>query len=429
MMNYDYIVLGTGIAGYEITRHLMRDGSKNILLIEKELLGGTALINGAVPMKALLDGIKFNTEEGYTSKMARVKAKIEKDLSGKNVKLIYGEGIFKSSNEVEVNGQIYSGSEIIICTGTSPSNILGLEIDGERILSHKDIFNYLDYKGRIIILGGNVEGIEMASYFSEIGGDVTIVEAESELLAGNDRDLVQPIIDRLKENGVSFHIGDIVEAVDQRQDGLRVRLASGNSLMGDKVIVTFARKPNTPKGLENTKVLTSDGFILVNEKYKTKDDSIYALGDINGKHGMAHVAANQALELYNSFKSLGLDERFSYNILSRGIFTKPELAGVGLQEVDLLGKEYKVIKKQFADSFRGISKSIDFGFLKLILDRKNKILGIWMLGEDVIDSVGYLPILLREEMDIDFILSNLVIHPSLGELLREALLEGREMSI
>ena len=269
----------------------------------------------------------------------------------------------------------------------------------------------------------------MASYFSEIGGDVTIVEAESELLAGNDRDLVQPIIDRLKENGVSFHIGDIVEAVDQRQDGLRVRLASGNSLMGDKVIVTFARKPNTPKGLENTKVLTSDGFILVNEKYKTKDDSIYALGDINGKHGMAHVAANQALELYNSFKSLGLDERFSYNILSRGIFTKPELAGVGLQEVDLLGKEYKVIKKQFADSFRGISKSIDFGFLKLILDRKNKILGIWMLGEDVIDSVGYLPILLREEMDIDFILSNLVIHPSLGELLREALLEGREMSI
>lgn len=429
MMNYDYIVLGTGIAGYEITRHLMRDGSKNILLIEKELLGGTALINGAVPMKALLDGIKFNTEEGYTSKMARVKAKIEKDLSGKNVKLIYGEGIFKSSNEVEVNGQIYSGSEIIICTGTSPSNILGLEIDGERILSHKDIFNYLDYKGRIIILGGNVEGIEMASYFSEIGGDVTIVEAESELLAGNDRDLVQPIIDRLKENGVSFHIGDIVEAVDQRQDGLRVRLASGNSLMGDKVIVTFARKPNTPKGLENTKVLTSDGFILVNEKYKTKDDSIYALGDINGKHGMAHVAANQALELYNSFKSLGLDERFSYNILSRGIFTKPELAGVGLQEVDLLGKEYKVIKKQFADSFRGISKSMDFGFLKLILDRKNKILGIWMLGEDVIDSVGYLPILLREEMDIDFILSNLVIHPSLGELLREALLEGREMSI
>lgn len=429
MMNYDYIVLGTGIAGYEITRHLMRDGSKNILLIEKELLGGTALINGAVPMKALLDGIKFNTEEGYTSKMVRVKAKIEKDLSGKNVKLIYGEGIFKSSNEVEVNGQIYSGSEIIICTGTSPSNILGLEIDGERILSHKDIFNYLDYKGRIIILGGNVEGIEMASYFSEIGGNVTIVEAESELLAGNDRDLVQPIIDRLKENGVSFHIGDIVEAVDQRQDGLRVRLASGNSLMGDKVIVTFARKPNTPKGLENTKVLTSDGFILVNEKYKTKDDSIYALGDINGKHGMAHVAANQALELYNSFKSLGLDERFSYNILSRGIFTKPELAGVGLQEVDLLGKEYKVIKKQFADSFRGISKSIDFGFLKLILDRKNKILGIWMLGEDVIDSVGYLPILLREEMDIDFILSNLVIHPSLGELLREALLEGREMSI
>lgn len=436
---YDVVIIGGGIAGY-YSAMALRKGGKTVALIEKHSLGGTALRWGALPVKKALDSfknIKNNCDEIENIKETLINkwnedlnildTKIKKDLTEEEVDIYIGNGEFLDSTTFRLEDKILEAKYFIIATGTEPHSIKEIPVDGVNIITHKEAIDLTNLPKNIIILGGNVEGIEFAALFSEIGVDVTIVEKEDSILYENDRDLVEPIETHLVSNGVNIIKGVGAKSAKVSTEGVEILLDNGDIISAEKALVTFMRKPNFPLGIENTNIRTNKNNIIVYENLLTDEKNIFAIGDINGILGMAHVAIQQGLSVADYIlKNISID--ISHHILPRAIFTLPEMAGVGKQEWELKEHNipYKIGIALFKDSWRGWAKNIDYGFVKVILDEENKILGLWMIGENVSEYIGLIGSMIKEGKTADDLLSNLIIHPSLGESIREALLQGKK---
>ncbi|WMM25387.1 NAD(P)/FAD-dependent oxidoreductase [Tissierella sp. MB52-C2] len=436
---YDVVIIGGGIAGYYSAMALRR-GGKTVALIEKHSLGGTALRWGALPVKKALDSfknIKNNCDEIENIKETLINkwnedlnildTKIKKDLTEEEVDIYIGNGEFLDSTTFRLDDKILEAKYFIIATGTEPHSIKEIPVDGVNIITHKEAIDLTNLPKNIIILGGNVEGIEFAALFSEIGVDVTIVEKEDSILYENDRDLVEPIEAHLVSKGVNIIKGVGAKSAKVSTEGVEILLDNGDIISAEKALVTFMRKPNFPLGIENTNIRTNKNNIIVYENLLTDEKNIFAIGDINGILGMAHVAIQQGLSVADYIlKNIPID--ISHHILPRAIFTLPEMAGVGKQEWELKEHNipYQIGIALFKDSWRGWAKNIDYGFVKVILDEENKILGLWMIGENVSEYIGLIGSMIKEGKTADDLLSNLIIHPSLGESIREALLQGKK---
>ena len=437
--NYDVIIIGGGIAGYESARALAR-GGKQVALVERDKLGGTALRWGALPIKKILDSFKNLNNYDLSSResikerlilkwdedLALLDNKIKKDLEDLEIDIYFGDGEFINSHAFKLDNILLETEYFIIATGTEADSIKEIPIDRKSIISHKEAINLKDLPKDIVILGGNVEGVEIAAAYGEMGVNVILVEKEADILFDNDQDLIKGIEEQLISKNVKIIKGLGAKAIELTEDGVRVILDNEQVLIGEKVLVTFKRKVNIPRGIENTKIKFDGNKIIVNESLLTHEENVFAIGDINGILGMAHVGIQQGLQVAEYIlngKSIDID----YEILPRAIFTLPEMAGVGKQEWELKDESipYKLGIAFFKDSWRGWSKGIEEGFVKVILDEKDIILGIWMVGENVSEYIGLLGNLIKEEATSDDIMSNLIIHPSLSETILEAILEGK----
>lgn len=437
---YDVIVIGGGIAGYESARALAR-GGKTVGLVEKERLGGTALRWGAVPIKKILDTFKNqgnNTREDLRKRLIstwnedfnKLDSLIKSELQGLNIDIYFGDGEFINSGVFKIGGKSIEGDYFIIATGMEADSIEEIPIDGVNIITHRQAIDLNNLPEDIIVLGGNVEGVEIAAAYAEIGVGVTLVEKEENLLLDNDEDLVFPIESHLECRNVRIIKGVGAAGVKVEESGVRVFLHNGEEILGEKVLVTFTRKANFPRGIENTNIKVDENKIIVDGNLLSHEENIFAIGDINGILGMAHVGIQQAFQVADYIlNNKPID--ISYEILPRAIFTLPEMAGVGRQEWELKheGIPYKLGSYLFKDSWRGWAKGIKDGFVKVILDEKDIILGIWMVGENVSEYIGLIGSLIRDGKTADDILSNLIIHPSLGEAIFQAILEGKHKKV
>ncbi len=440
---YDVIVLGGGIAGYESAKALSR-GGKNVGLIEKDLLGGVALRWGALPIKKILDRfknidrsdknhvekLKENLISSWDEDLKILDEKIKKDLLDEKVDIYFGDGEFIDPNTFQIQGKRLKADYFIIATGTEADGLEGIPLDGKRVISHKEAIDLNNLSKDLIILGGSVEGVEIAGFYAELGLRVILVEKEENILYDNDQDLVYPIESYLLSKNVKIIKGLGAKSMNLLEDGVEIILENNEKIVGERVLLALKRKPNFPRGIENTRIQTDGEKILVGENFESHEKNIFAIGDINGILEMAHVARQQGLGVADYIlKKKPI--KASYEILPRAVFTIPEMAGLGKQEWELKeeGISYKVGLAYFKDSWRAWAKGIESGFVKSLISEENIILGIWMLGENVSEYIGLYSSIIKDEKSVDEVLSNLIIHPSLAEVLGESLLKGKNSKL
>lgn len=433
MESYDVLIIGGGLAGYYCAISCRKRGL-TVAIVEKEtLLGGTGIRTGALPVKKLLDTFKKNRKDKECVKTDIIKnldsqvkllcKKLEKDLRSNGVDIYFANGEFLDEHRYSLGEKILYGDYIVIATGTKPSSIEEIKIDGEIIITHKEGINLNNLPESIIILGGNVEGVEFANVYGNLGVEVIVVEKEEALLLGNDEDLVKPIESSLEKLQVNIVKGVGAKKAYIEDNKANIVLENGQILKADQALVTLDREPNFPKGIDKLNILKDEFKIKVDNNLRTNIDHIYAIGDINGILGMAHGAIQQGISVSEHI-SRKRPILMKYDSLPRAVFTMPEMAGAGYQENELIEKGINYIKgySYFSDTWRGWSKGIEEGFLKVLLDKDGRVLGIWMVGDDVSEYIGPLGLLLEKNITADDIKNNLIIHPSLWESLLDAIL-------
>ncbi|WFD09359.1 dihydrolipoyl dehydrogenase family protein [Tepidibacter hydrothermalis] len=438
-MRYDAVVIGSGAAGIYFSLSCANKGKK-VAIIEKDELGGTAFATGCLPVKRFMDKIKDMKKAEVLQKQGLININNDKELLYKACKssmdnienfiidkldseyidVYRGCASIQSKNTVKVNEDILNTDNIIIASGTNACSLKGsCEIDEDIIMSHKGIINMKDLCDELTIIGGNVEGIEFASLFSELGVKVTVIERESEILSGNDFDLIDNIKERLVSNNVNFMLDEEVVSIEKNEEMAYIKLKSGKKIETSKVLVTGIRKPNTPIGASEIGVTTEGGYVKVDNNLRTSVDNIYAIGDINGLHGMAHIAIQQGILLVDYIYE-GKNISFDYNSLPRCIFTINELAGAGLQESQL--SNCSVDKIYFNETFRGFDSDND-GFIKIIT-KDHYIKGVWINSIDAGSLIGNIGIWIDKNISIDDIKRSLFINPTLSESLIELAVRG-----
>ena len=358
-MQYDLIVLGGGPAGYLGAERAGAAGL-SVLCIEKGSVGGVCLNEGCIPTKTLLysaklyDGAKHGEKYGVSAqglavdhaKVVARKNKVVKLLVGgvkaalkqNGVTLIEGEGRVegrdKNGFRVWVNGETHTAGKLLIATGSAPAvpPIPGFKEGMERgfVLTNREILALTEAPERLVVIGGGVIGLEMASYFNSIGSAVTVVEMLDHIAGENDAELTALLQKNYEKKGVRFILGARVTELAEggvcyEKDGEACRVDA------DKVLLSIGRRANTAGlGLETIGVELARGAVVTDLHMRTNVPGVYAAGDVNGKSMLAHTAYREAEVAVNDM--LGIADEMRYGAVPSVVYTNPELASVGETE-------------------------------------------------------------------------------------------------
>ncbi|MFN7170930.1 MAG: dihydrolipoyl dehydrogenase [Candidatus Omnitrophota bacterium] len=449
MEEYEIAIIGAGPAGYVTALRAAQKGFKTVV-IEKDRVGGVCLNRGCIPTKALLEsarqinllnkasefGIKINQ---FSIDMARIwerEVKIVENLrrgieylfKRRGVILIKGEATLLDKKTISIkedNGEVerISAENIVIATGSSPSDLPRLKFDHENIISSDDILEKKILPHSLLIIGGGVIGCEFASLFSSLGTKVTIVELLKNLLPQEDEEISQQLEINFKKRGVKIFTERRVEKVEPGREGLNVFLSDGTNLEVEKVLVCVGRKPNTEGlGLEKLGVTIQNGWVVVDDYLKTNLPGIFAIGDVLGKTLLAHVAMYQGEMVVENI--VGKNRKMDYSAIPNCIYTFPEVASVGIKEnqAKALGIEYSVGRFPFRALGRAYTVGELDGFLKLIVDKKEKvILGAQAIGPEVTNIIPELVLAIKNRINTEQILNTIHAHPTFSEIIPEAI--------
>lgn len=428
-MKYDVIVVGSGAGGYYSAISSGKRGLKTVL-IEGEELGGTAFRWGSLAVKRILDGFRgvdeellgklgVDIEEHYRGKyaqgvrdMAYIEGIIRRKLEKAGVEVVIGKGRFVEEREdevvVEAGGRVIEGNNLIVATGSTGDSLWR----GERIITHRELLAMEELPERICIVGGGVEGIEIANITSYMGIETVVVEMEESVLKGTENNLVEPVVENIKRRGTEIYLNTRVEECIDLGDRVRVSLENRGEMEFPLVVVTGIRTSNMPEGVD---VETREGYIVVDENYRTSNERIYAVGDINGIMGMANAARYQGEQMGEILA--GKAEGRAYpESLSRAIYTIPEIACTGF-EGEYSGAAY------FADTFRGFSKGVEKGFVVVYSSDGKTICGISMSGRDVSEYLGPLGYLVDKKVTLEEAREIMMAHPTMMEAFHDAVEE------
>lgn len=460
---YDLVILGGGTGGYVAAVRAAQLGL-NTAIVEKEKLGGTCLHKGCIPSKALLRSAEvfatikrseeFGVEtSGVALNFARVqdrKTKIIDQLhkgvehlmkKGKidvyeGLGRILGPSIFSpmpGTISVEMNNgeenEMLIPKNVIIATGSRPRTLPGLEIDGKYVMTSDEALGMESLPSSIIIVGGGVIGIEWASMLSDFGVDVTVLEYADRIIPTEDKDISKEMQRLMKKRKIKVVTGaKVLPETLQKGEGVAISAevkGEQKEFHAEKMLVSVGRMANVEGiGLENTDIQVEKGVIVTNSFYQTKESHIYAIGDCIGGMQLAHVASHEGIVAVEHIVGES-PEPLQYHLISRCIYSSPEVASVGLTEDEAKEKGHKVKVGKF--SFRAIGKALVFGesdgFVKMIADEDtNDILGVHMIGPhvtDMISEAGLAQVLDATPWEVAHTIHP---HPTLSEAIGEAAL-------
>jgi len=451
-MIYDVLIIGGGPGGY---RAAERAGHKkmSVALFESRALGGVCLNEGCMPTKTLLYsaklydyakggaahyGIKSTAAIDHAAVVAR-KDKIVKQLvSGvamqmKEAKVTVVKGEAKVTGKtangftVTANGETYEGKKLILAAGSSAAvpPIPGLKeaVAAGVALTNREILDLKAAPGKLIVLGGGVIGLEMASYFNSIGTEVTVVEMLERIGGPTDLEMSRMLQDIYAKRGVKFLLGTKAVAVNGNK--LSIENAGGKSeLSADKILVSVGRRANTANlGLDSICVYLERGAVVTDEEMKTNIPNVYAIGDINGKSMLAHTAYREAEVAVNVIA--GERDTMVYNAIPAVIYTNPELSSVGETEetAKAKGLKTKTVKLPLMFSGRYIAENDGGnGFIKLILDQDQVILGAAMIGNPSSEMICAMAMAVTRKLTCKEFAKVVFPHPTVSEIFREAVI-------
>lgn len=454
MEKYDLIVLGGGPGGYNAAEKAAAGGLKT-LVIEKRALGGVCLNEGCIPSKSLLySGKVYNyavngEHYGVTTtgasidqkKVVERKNKVVKTLvSGigaqmkkLGVKVVYAEGKILGRDaegfKLEAEGETYVSDKLLIATGSAPvvPPIPGLReglTDGF-VMTNREILDLEEIPANLVVIGGGVIGLEMAAYFSSVGSHVTVVEMLDHIAGNTDREISEILKKNYAKKGVEFKLGCAVTAVG----GGKVTFTENGkeaSVPADKVLCSIGRRAVTAGyGLETLNVELERGAIKTDECMKNNIAGLYACGDVNGKIMLAHTAYREGEVAVNNM--LGKKDRMRYNAIPSVIYTNPEVGAVGETEESAKAKGYDVecvkLPMMFSGRYVAENEGGD-GIVKVIVDKKyRRILGVHMIANYAAEIIYGAAMMIETEITVDNLKEIVFPHPTVCEVIREALFE------
>jgi len=444
-------IIGGGPGGYTAAIRAAQLNAE-VTLIEKERVGGTCLNKGCIPTKVLLHtsgvyqaaknfesiGIKVTGTKLDWGEVQRRKTEVvnkqvkgvENLLINNNVKKISGEGSFINKNQIKVKESDGSQTIVdfdygIIATGSKPVVIPIPGIDLPGVITSDEALNLTEIPRSMVIIGGGVIGSEFAEVFSAVGCKVTIVEMLPNIVANMDRDIVSTLVFKFENSGVEIYTDTKVVSISRTEEGLAVNTESAGksrTFSAEKVLLAIGRKPVTDNlKLENAGVLTNKGTVAVNKNMQTNVSNIYAIGDARGGVMLAHAASSEGIAAVESI--MGMKPNIDFNTIPYCVYTKPELAGVGLTEDQARDKGYDVKVGLFPMSINGKAMIEDEqqGLVKYITDNATgEVLGLHISGPGATELIVEGVLAVRLEATIEEITSTIHAHPTVAEALHEA---------
>ncbi len=441
--NFDIVILGGGSGGYACALRAVQLG-KSVALIEKGKLGGTCLHNGCIPTKALLhaaevaDAARESENFGVQATfegidMPKVNAykdgvveRLYKGLQGLiksgGITVVEGEGKLVGPKTVEVGGQQYIGTNLVLATGSYARSLPGLEIGG-RVITSDEALTMSEVPAQVVIIGGSVIGVEFASVWKSFGADVTIIEALPTLIPLEDPSLSKQLERAFRKRKINFKTGVKFSGVKQSDAGVTVSLESGDTIETDLVLVAVGRGPSSAGlGFEEAGITVDRGWVPTNERLATNVDGVFAVGDLVPGLQLAHRGFAHGIFVAEEIAGLKPQPVIDSGI-PRVTYCEPEIASVGLTEPQAKEKYGDIEIQEYNLGGNGKSQILmTAGSVKLVRQKDGPIVGVHMIGSRFGEQAGEASLIVNWEAYPEDVAQFIHAHPTQNEALGEAAL-------
>lgn len=426
------IIIGAGPGGYETAVEAVKEGLE-VTLITDGPFGGTCLNEGCIPTKVM---VSSKTLDEAQQRRPEVISQLQGGIAAllKKVNVIEGHAKFVSNEELEITANdgtttnlSTKDSNLIIATGSVSAS---LPIPGaEKCVTSKEMLELTEVPESLCVIGGGVIGLEFASVFNKFGSKVTVLEYAKQILPRFDTDLCKRLKQSLSKQGINILTSAEVKGIQVTDEGLQAEYESNSNLstLTSKLcLMAVGRKPNVEGlGLENTGIETTRRGITVDDNMQTTVPGVYAIGDVNGRMMLAHVATFQGKRALNHI--LGRTDKIRFDIVPSAVFTVPEVATVGLTEEDCKAQEipYKALKSFYRANGKAVSMGETEGYCKIIVKNdsnpetltSNLILGAHIFGAHSSDLVHEIAALMNMNATLDDLKNIIHAHPTLAEII------------
>lgn len=461
MSSFDVVIIGSGPGGYVSAIRCAQLGLKTAIIEKYSTLGGTCLNVGCIPSKAMLasshhyeelqhfadHGIELSGEVkvNLEKMIARKQAVVDQTSGGvkflmdKNkVTVFEGLGSFEDATHLKVTkadgtSEVIEGKNIIIATGSKPSNLPFIKIDKERIITSTEALKLPEVPKHLVIIGGGVIGIELGQVYLRLGAQVSVVEFMDRIIPGMDAALSKELTKVLKKQGMKFYTSHKVQSVERNGDVVTVQAENAKgetiTLEGDYSLVSVGRRPYTD-GLSADKAgvkITDRGMVEVNDHLQTNIPNIYAIGDVVRGAMLAHKAEEEGVMVAEILA--GQKPHIDYNLIPGVVYTWPEVAAVGKTEEQLKadGVEYKAGSFPFKALGRARAGGDLDGFVKILADAKtDEVLGVHMIGARCADLIAEAVTAMEFRASAEDISRMSHAHPTFAEAIKEAALAATD---
>lgn len=448
-MSTRLLIIGGGPGGTQAASTAASLGAQ-VTLVEKDIIGGAAHLWDCIPSKTMtatairIGSIRNASRLGLVADPGKVDVRelatriqgISHDittrwrglLASQNVQLVHGLGRFTGPNSAVVVDSDGAETEVefdhaLISTGSKPRVPEWAEVDGDRILTTRDAYDLPELPEHMIVIGSGVTGVEFVHIFETLGSKVTLVVSRQQILPHRDAEVAAVLEEDFIARGVKLVIGARAEAIKRTEDGVGVICDDGRVVRGSHALLAIGSVPLTDGlGLETTGVETDHGYVKVDDFQRTNVPHIYAAGDVTGQMPLSSVSSMQGKKIAQHLTGRPV-KPIDYAHVTQAVFTEPEIASVGLEEVQAAaeGRKVRTTKVPFAANARAVLQGHTRGFVKVISDpATGEVLGGTIVGHRASELIGILALAVKASLRVSDLEETLMVHPSMSEAITDA---------